>query len=128
MASAFFPTGRPDRNVLGCGRHIVCGTSPAHIRRSDAARRALQYRGRSRSLRFLLSRRGAARSAADRHFDGGKKPGPRSAPQKATRRTVRRGIRRMARSIRSEEHTSELQSLTNLVCRLLLEKKKTNKK
>src|SRR5438046_9887537 len=28
------------------------------------------------------------------------------------------------RAIRSEEHTSELQSLTNLVCRLLLEKKK----
>src|SRR5438046_7994112 len=27
------------------------------------------------------------------------------------------------RDIRSEEHTSELQSLTNLVCRLLLEKK-----
>src|ERR1019366_5041802 len=27
------------------------------------------------------------------------------------------------RIIRSEEHTSELQSLTNLVCRLLLEKK-----
>src|SRR5438046_4300713 len=29
-----------------------------------------------------------------------------------------------ATPIRSEEHTSELQSLTNLVCRLLLEKKK----
>src|SRR5438093_9991812 len=28
---------------------------------------------------------------------------------------------------RSEEHTSELQSLTKLVCRLLLEKKKKNK-
>src|SRR5438046_5767873 len=28
---------------------------------------------------------------------------------------------------RSEEHTSELQSLTNLVCRLLLEKKKKTK-
>src|SRR5262249_58981295 len=28
---------------------------------------------------------------------------------------------------RSEEHTSELQSLTNLVCRLLLEKKKYNR-
>src|SRR5262249_61682935 len=28
---------------------------------------------------------------------------------------------------RSEEHTSELQSLTNLVCRLLLEKKKTHR-
>ena len=30
--------------------------------------------------------------------------------------------------LRSEEHTSELQSLTNLVCRLLLEKKKKQKK
>ena len=29
---------------------------------------------------------------------------------------------------RSEEHTSELQSRTNLVCRLLLEKKKKKKK
>src|SRR5207302_9694973 len=29
---------------------------------------------------------------------------------------------------RSEEHTSELQSRENLVCRLLLEKKKINKK
>src|SRR5437016_7459852 len=31
------------------------------------------------------------------------------------------------RYVRSEEHTSELQSLTNLVCRLLLEKKKKKK-
>src|SRR2546430_13096797 len=30
-----------------------------------------------------------------------------------------------ARALRSEEHTSELQSQSNLVCRLLLEKKKT---
>src|SRR5262249_58283195 len=30
---------------------------------------------------------------------------------------------RRSRGARSEEHTSELQSLTNLVCRLLLEKK-----
>src|SRR4051812_49949088 len=29
-------------------------------------------------------------------------------------------------TVRSEEHTSELQSHVNLVCRLLLEKKKTN--
>src|SRR2546430_11802737 len=29
------------------------------------------------------------------------------------------------RPLRSEEHTSELQSQSNLVCRLLLEKKKT---
>src|SRR5688572_30088241 len=32
------------------------------------------------------------------------------------------------RSVRSEEHTSELQSQSNLVCRLLLEKKKIKKK
>src|SRR2546422_2087986 len=32
------------------------------------------------------------------------------------------------REVRSEEHTSELQSRLHLVCRLLLEKKKTNTK
>src|SRR2546425_9775617 len=36
-------------------------------------------------------------------------------------------IFRGARQKRSEEHTSELQSLAYLVCRLLLEKKKTKK-
>src|SRR2546430_6310910 len=42
----------------------------------------------------------------------------------ACRRT--RGSRQAARGrSRSEEHTSELQSQSNLVCRLLLEKKKT---
>src|SRR5258706_5568408 len=34
------------------------------------------------------------------------------------------GLNGPPRRQRSEEHTSELQSLTNLVCRLLLEKKK----
>src|SRR2546430_5646923 len=33
-------------------------------------------------------------------------------------------LQRVARVVRSEEHTSELQSQSNLVCRLLLEKKK----
>src|SRR5256885_4165097 len=35
-----------------------------------------------------------------------------------------RGKTRVVRPARSEEHTSELQSPCNLVCRLLLEKKK----
>src|SRR5262245_37501034 len=35
---------------------------------------------------------------------------------------------RVAKQLRSEEHTSELQSLRQLVCRLLLEKKKKEKK
>src|SRR2546430_9283138 len=36
----------------------------------------------------------------------------------------RRGASRRGSAGRSEEHTSELQSQSNLVCRLLLEKKK----
>src|SRR5688572_31139618 len=39
-------------------------------------------------------------------------------------RRQRRGPSREAGHRRSEEHTSELQSQSNLVCRLLLEKKK----
>src|SRR6266511_5904788 len=34
------------------------------------------------------------------------------------------GVRRQGPAARSEEHTSELQSRENIVCRLLLEKKK----
>src|SRR5688572_32596115 len=37
-------------------------------------------------------------------------------------------IQRHGGAWRSEEHTSELQSQSNLVCRLLLEKKKTTQK
>src|SRR5260370_13451477 len=39
--------------------------------------------------------------------------------------TTRAGPWRDAGALRSEEHTSELQSHLNLVCRLLLEKKKS---
>src|SRR5688572_32747992 len=38
-----------------------------------------------------------------------------------------RSFRRIRSRARSEEHTSELQSQSNLVCRLLLEKKKNKK-
>src|SRR5205823_12659565 len=43
-------------------------------------------------------------------------------------REARHRLRRSRSRFRSEEHTSELQSLAYLVCRLLLEKKKKNKK
>src|SRR5258706_3435446 len=47
----------------------------------------------------------------------------------ALRERLRRPAGRVERRPgRSEEHTSELQSLTNLVCRLLLEKKKKKKR
>src|SRR5258708_31195836 len=39
---------------------------------------------------------------------------------------ARLGLTRDAERLRSEEHTSELQSPDHLVCRLLLEKKKKN--
>src|SRR5260221_9831548 len=46
------------------------------------------------------------------------------APAAPVRRTTRRRTPRAAkRPARSEEHTSELQSHSDLVCRLLLEKK-----
>src|SRR6266478_9534942 len=50
--------------------------------------------------------------------------GPVSSISRSSRRHCSVSIRRPA--IRSEEHTSELQSQSNLVCRLLLEKKKKN--
>src|SRR5256885_5135514 len=54
-------------------------------------------------------------------------PEPWRRAQVASERERSRRVRRLARqrgqSARSEEHTSELQSPCNLVCRLLLEKK-----
>src|SRR2546427_8754742 len=58
---------------------------------------------------------------------------PGDLPHVARPRILRRGdvvpldemTRRNLELVRSEEHTSELQSQSNLVCRLLLEKKNT---
>src|SRR5256886_10794197 len=71
------------------------------------------------------------RSRVDRDSEDARRVGPdfvRGVEQDAQRRgryPRRRGRARVARgTARSEEHTSELQSQSNLVCRLLLEKKK----
>src|SRR2546430_12789451 len=49
-------------------------------------------------------------------------------PVRADERQPGRGLPALAADVaRSEEHTSELQSQSNLVCRLLLEKKKKTK-
>src|SRR5262249_61790711 len=50
-----------------------------------------------------------------------------TAQATAANQAAMAGATLMSNGSRSEEHTSELQSLTNLVCRLLLEKKKKNK-
>src|SRR2546430_3056475 len=82
------------------------------------------FRSRLRQVLHLLHRAERAR------------PGARAAPRAHRRRgppARRRGLqgdhllgpdRQQLRTRRSEEHTSELQSQSNLVCRLLLEKKK----
>src|SRR5438477_8215289 len=61
---------------------------------------------------------GFARSYARRY------PSDQTAAGRPRQR--RRGGGRKGANRRSEEHTSELQSHVNLVCRLLLEKKKKN--
>src|SRR2546427_8841103 len=61
---------------------------------------------------------------------GGRSPAPPGhggADRRGRHGRGGRAARQPARQDRSEEHTSELQSQSNLVCRLLLEKKKKNK-
>src|SRR3989442_11753287 len=72
-----------------------------------------------RSRRFVDERRErrASRTVLGRH---------RRRPHRAELRESLRTARRHAR-VRSEEHTSELQSRPHLVCRLLLEKKNYEK-
>src|SRR2546430_11357034 len=66
---------------------------------------------------FRSYMRGEGLTANVRHwFD---RPVPRPA-------VPRNWVTRVLEETRSEEHTSELQSQSNLVCRLLLEKKKIN--
>src|SRR5690348_17468642 len=52
----------------------------------------------------------------------------RSSRLRSPERGCRSPISSSRRRLRSEEHTSELQSPVHLVCRLLLEKKKKKKK
>src|SRR3712207_7553197 len=66
---------------------------------------------------------GRAHAAKGRQGAGGRgPPDPPSGPGSRPRRPGHR------RGLRSEEHTSELQSRQYLVCRLLLEKKKKKSK
>src|SRR5271165_6954914 len=76
----------------------------------------------NRRVRAMLARR-VRRSAGTRSYDPAR--GLHLTIRSPARRARDGGAARSARS-RSEEHTSELQSRENLVCRLLLEKKKSN--
>src|SRR5256712_9412135 len=75
--------------------------------------------GKTTTLRAVC---GMVRTAGEIRFDGARIAG------RATEDIVRLGIAHVPEGrgtfMRSEEHTSELQSRSDLVCRLLLEKKK----
>src|SRR5437016_12085280 len=71
-----------------------------------------------RSTLFPYTTLFRSRLAAPWHAAGRKRAQQVCAPTKTGYANAASGL-----SARSEEHTSELQSLTNLVCRLLLEKK-----
>src|SRR2546426_1792412 len=75
-----------------------------------------------------LFRSGSAKQACDRSVESAQRAdGRKRTPY---RDTISRAHSEyaivMILNLRSEEHTSELQSPCNLVCRLLLEKKKTH--
>src|SRR3712207_7448964 len=76
---------------------------------------------------LFRSRRGSGRRFPPRRREGrgrDRRAGPAAA---AARSSARRFQRLLEKGVgRSEEHTSELQSRQYLVCRLLLEKKKTH--
>src|SRR2546430_16917704 len=79
------------------------------------------------SLFFFLMIRRPPRSTLFPYTTLFRSPFDRST-LRALKSSVRRGRVKDAprkTKVRSEEHTSELQSQSNLVCRLLLEKKKT---
>src|SRR5205823_14578903 len=84
---------------------------PISISRDDGARRDRSHPG--------LHHRGTAHSNGISHL-------PRPHDLELAR--IHRTRARQLDPNRSEEHTSELQSLAYLVCRLLLEKKKKKKK
>src|SRR3712207_6878568 len=74
---------------------------------------------------LFRSERAGLRAADGDQPPGTRRPGDRAVAPPAHQRVPRGpGVEHR----RSEEHTSELQSRQYLVCRLLLEKKKTNNK
>src|SRR5256886_11255070 len=73
--------------------------------------------------RTTIARGGAALSSPSRPPPDWAKPPSQPPPELPELRRRRARRPPPARPRRSEEHTSELQSQSNLVCRLLLEKK-----
>src|SRR5262245_53536560 len=99
---------------------------------ATAARVSANAAANRSASRAAAGRRTSARSLSPSAASNGAQNDAGRAPPRASRkRTLGSRSAAAARQpghCRSEEHTSELQSLRHLVCRLLLEKKKKKKK
>src|SRR2546430_6212598 len=84
------------------------------------------FRSRTESRGTPSWARAAAATSASVSPSGTKNRASTPRPRSSASTTSLHGLRGASR--RSEEHTSELQSQSNLVCRLLLEKKKQHRK
>src|SRR5690606_27839245 len=111
------PAGRLRRHVDVTGRRNI-----GHLaRQGRAAHQGVELLGNDRGIDVeWIMRLGARRTRALAGHPEIQFHRPFTLSSAANRK--KRGI--AAKTFRSEEHTSELQSRENLVCRLLLEKKK----
>src|SRR5687767_2567678 len=127
---------RPDDTAAMCrdGGHPPAGPPPGRARCAMVSARRDRHRQRARALLCGDALSGVPRVAPMAGHGGASTGRGMRAPGARGRRALRTVhvfsvlLRGCLSALRSEEHTSELQSLAYLVCRLLLEKKKKKKK
>src|SRR5438445_3455727 len=120
MRGGSSPTGRTN----GCLTTTRC-TGPFWPRCERSARPSLAPDKRARSA-ASASNSASERLVREPDREAGR-PGSPSVLRSLPRGHWPNLMKTSKRSVRSEEHTSELQSRQYLVCRLLLEKKNTKK-
>src|SRR5205085_11270930 len=103
-----------------------CSTFSLHAHRAPRDLHSFPTR-RSSDLDSSTASHAAAMSATRSTASSGPKISSRNTAESGGRSGPLLAVERVA-DMRSEEHTSELQSQSNLVCRLLLEKKKKEPK
>src|SRR5205814_8497804 len=111
-------------NASACSLYFLLSVTDPTALATLSLHAALPISRRTRTVR--RARAGPARPS--RRASSTPRPRPRGGRARSSRSRGRGGPTPRARAAwRSEEHTSELQSLRHLVCRLLLEKKKRSK-
>src|SRR5260370_1307266 len=101
--TAWFLDGRSRRQVSCGGGNGFTQPQRAHLSRGAAARSAVQRGGCSGSLRFLLSRSGAAWRPSDRDFNRWAESIARTEASAATGTSVRRRIHGMGGAARRDQ-------------------------